>query len=156
MTFTKAEANAFFWWGLVYSLAPSGITNPNVRQKHRDEGLVLVEEKRGANNLQKYVERTKKYFFFKQFANFVKPGYTRIKVDSPTETPLSAFISSDKKSVVVVVTNSSNKPLKMKFENSFEPAIVEAYQTDPNRNCEPVSVLSAIPSKSVRTVIFKK
>ena len=156
MTFTKAEANAFFWWGLVYSLAPSGITNPNVRQKHRDEGLVLVEEKRGANNLQKYVERTKKYFFFKQFANFVKPGYTRIKVDSPTETPLSAFISSDKKSVVVVVTNSSNKPLKMKFENSFEPAIVEAYQTDPNRNCEPVSILSAIPSKSVRTVIFKK
>ena len=86
----------------------------------------------------------------------MKPGYTRIKVDSPTETPLSAFISSDKKSVVVVVTNSSNKPLKMKFENSFEPAIVEAYQTDPNRNCEPVSVLSAIPSKSVRTVIFKK
>tara|TARA_Y100000766_G_scaffold82901_1_gene70564 strand:- start:546 stop:1424 length:879 start_codon:yes stop_codon:yes gene_type:complete len=156
MTFTKAEANAFFWWGLVYSLAPSGITNPNVRQKHRDEGLVLVEEKRGVNNLQKYVERTKKYFFFKQFANFVKPGYTRIKVNAPTETPLSAFISSDKKSVVVVVTNSSNKPLKMKFENSFEPAIVEAYQTDPNRNCEPVSVLSAIPSKSVRTVIFKK
>ena len=69
---------------------------------------------------------------------------------------MSAFISSDKKSVVVVVTNRSNKPLKMKFENSFEPAIVEAYQTDPNRNCEPVSVLSAIPSKSVRTVIFKK
>ena len=45
MTFADAQANAFFWWGLVYSLAPDKETDPNVREKHRDEGLVLVEEK---------------------------------------------------------------------------------------------------------------
>ena len=156
MTFTKAEANAFFWWGLIYSLAPDKITDPNVREKHRDEGLVLVQEKRGADNRQKFIERTKKYFFFKQFSNFIGVGFTRIEINSPAKFPLCAFISPDKKTVVAVAINTSGEAKKISFENNFNSTSSEAYQTDKNRNCEPVSVESAIPPKSVKTFIFKR
>ena len=156
MTFTKAEANAFFWWGLIYSLAPDKITDPNVREKHRDEGLVLVQEKRGADNRQKFIERTKKYFFFKQFSNFIGVGFTRIEINSPAKFPLCAFISPDKKTVVAVAINTSGEAKKISFENNFNSTSSEAYQTDKNRNCEPVSVESAIPPKSVKTFVFKR
>ena len=63
MTFADAQANAFFWWGLVYSLAPDKESDPNVREKHRDEGLVLVEEKGGASRMQKYLEKPRNSMF---------------------------------------------------------------------------------------------
>ena len=41
-TFVDAQASAFLWWGLIYSVAPGNEKDENVLQKHRDEGLVLV------------------------------------------------------------------------------------------------------------------
>ena len=113
MTFADAGANAFFWWGLVYAVAPQRVTDPNLREKHRDEGLVLVQEKRGADDQQKFLERTKKFYFFKQFSKFVKPGYSRIEMESPTGLSLCAFMSPDQKKVVVVAINTTDSPFKL-------------------------------------------
>ena len=113
-------------------------------------------KKRGADNRQKFIERTKKYFFFKQFSNFIGVGFTRIEINSPAKFPLCAFISPDKQTVVAVAINTSGEAQKISFENNFNSTSSEAYQTDKNRNCEPVSVRSAIPPKSVRTFLFKR
>ncbi|MCP4778076.1 MAG: hypothetical protein GY880_27970, partial [Planctomycetaceae bacterium] len=67
LTLVDAEANAFLWWGLVYSLAPDAVTNPNTRQKHRDEGLVLVQEK-NVDGFQPFLENTKTYYAFRQYS----------------------------------------------------------------------------------------
>ena len=114
MTLTDAEANAFLWWGLVYSLAPERVTDPNTRQKHRDEGLVLVREET-ENGFQSFLERTKKYYTFRQYSGFVRPGYQRLAVDSPTYLQVSAYRSPDQSKLVVVVVNDSDDVHDVQF-----------------------------------------
>ncbi|MCH2179854.1 MAG: glycoside hydrolase family 3 C-terminal domain-containing protein [Mariniblastus sp.] len=156
MTFADAGANAFFWWGLVYAVAPQRVTDPNLREKHRDEGLVLVQEKRGADDQQKFLERTKKFYFFKQFSKFVKPGYSRIEMESPTGLSLCAFMSPDQKKVVVVAINTTDSPFKLSFSDRLGQTSMEAFQTDANRNCSAVSGQSPLPPQSARTYVFDR
>ncbi len=155
MTFADAGANAFMWWGLLYSLAPEKETNPKVRQKHRDEGLVLVAEKTGANGRQKLLERTKKFFFFKQFSNFVLPGYRRVAVSSNETLWNTAYRSPDGKTLVVVAINTSGKQQVLEPKVPGQPVALSAYQTDRSKNCERVGPESPIPPKSARTFIIK-
>ena len=73
-TFVDAQANSFLWWGLIYSVAPDNEKNENVRQKHRDEGLVLVTAP--ANQVgdhQAFVERTKKFMSFHNTQSLFTP-----------------------------------------------------------------------------------
>jgi len=154
MSFVDAEANGFLWWGLVYSLAPDKVTDPNVRQKHRDEGLILVEEKGGANGRQKFLERTKKFFFFKQFANFIAPGYRRVQVSSSEKLLNSAYQSPDRKTLVVVSINTSDIYLTIEPSVPRPPISLNAFQTDLQKNCDQVSPSSPIPPKSIRTLVY--
>ena len=155
MSFVDAEANGFLWWGLVYSLAPDRVTDPNVRQKHRDEGLVLVEEKGGADGKQKFVERTKKFFFFKQFSHFVLPGYRRIEVSSSGSLLNSAYVSPDLKTVVLICINASKDEMALQAKVRGDPTIISAFQTDLTRNCETVSPSASLPPQSIRTLVYK-
>ena len=155
MSFVDAEANGFLWWGLVYSLAPDRVTDPNVRQKHRDEGLVLVEEKGGADGKQKFVERTKKFFFFKQFSHFVLPGYRRIEVSSSDSLLNSAYVSPDLKTVVLICINASKDEMALQAKVRGDPTIISAFQTDLTRNCETVSPSASLPPQSIRTLVYK-
>ena len=114
MTLNDAEANAFLWWGLVYSLAPERVTDANTRQKHRDEGLVLVEEQT-RNGSQAFLERTKKYYTFRQYSGFIRPSYQRLTVDSPSHLQVSAYRSPDQSKLVVVVINDSDDVHDVQF-----------------------------------------
>ena len=155
MTFADAGANAFLWWGLVYSLAPEKETNTKVREKHRDEGLVLVEEKTGANGRQKLIERTKKFFFFKQFANFALPGYRRLAVSSNETLWNSAYRSPDGKTLVVAAINVSGNQQILEPKVPGQPSAVYAYQTDRSKNCERVEHHTPIPPRAIRTFVYK-
>ena len=83
MTLVDAGANVFMWWGLIYSLAPDRETNPKVREKHRDEGLVLVQEQPGSNGRQKLIERTKKF----SFSSNLSTSSLRGAKESPSNHP---------------------------------------------------------------------
>ena len=156
MTFADAQANAFLWWGLVYSLAPDKVTDANTRQKHRDEGLVLVEEKGGANGKQKFLEKTKKFYFFKQYANYIWKGSRRIELESPASLEITAFQTYDKSRIVVIAINSSNS--KQTLELKIPDGMIEqrAFQTDRKLNCELVPTSSPLPPKSIRTYIITR
>jgi hypothetical protein len=156
MTFAEAQANAFLWWGLVYSLAPDRVNDPMTRQKHRDEGLVLVEEKGGANGKQKFLEKTKKFYFFKQYANYIWKGSRRIEVESPAPLEITAFQTYDKSRIVVIAINPSNS--KQILELKIPDGMIErrAFQTDQKLNCELVQPSQALPPQSARTYIYTR
>ena len=155
MTLNDAEANAFLWWGLVYSLAPQRVTDPNTRQKHRDEGLVLVQEKT-EDGLQSFLERTKKYYTFRQYSGFVRPGYQRLAVDAPTYLQVSAYRSPDQSKLVVVVVNDSDDVHDVQFTVPADYKVSKVRQTDRQRDCEPVPANVPMLGKSVRTVVFER
>ena len=154
MTLADAGANAFLWWGLVYSLAPEAVTDRNTRQKHRDEGLVLVSEKRGENGTQAFVERTKKFYTFQQYSRFVEPGFRRLAAPTRDGLQISAYRSPDRSKVVVVAINdtASSHPLKISLKGGGK---ARAWQTDQKRNCEEVESTAAMPPLSVRTLVFE-
>ena len=154
MTLADAGANAFLWWGLVYSLAPETVTDRNTRQKHRDEGLVLVSEKRGENGTQAFVERTKKFYTFQQYSRFVEPGFRRLAAPTKDGLQISAYRSPDRSKVVVVAINdtASSHPLKISLKGGGK---ARAWQTDQKRNCEEVESTAAMPPLSVRTLVFE-
>ena len=154
MSFVDGGANAFLWWGLIYSLAPDRETDPDVRQKHRDEGLVLVEEQPRVNGRQKLVERTKKFFFFKQFANFIQPGFRRVEVNSPDPLKVSAYLNNQENGIVVVVINPSKSTRPINFTAPREMKLKRAYQTDRNLNCEGIDSTLPLPPSSIRTLVY--
>ena len=156
MTLVDAGANVFMWWGLIYSLAPDRETNPKVRQKHRDEGLVLVEEQPGANGRQKLIERTKKFFVLKQFANFLTPGTQRIVIDSPDPLLVSAYRKRNGKEGVVIAINPSNQVIGLNLNLPDGGKVKSAFQTDRQLNCEAVKASSPLPPKSIRTLVYSK
>ncbi|MGB0761388.1 MAG: sulfatase-like hydrolase/transferase, partial [Rubripirellula sp.] len=155
MTLNDAEANAFLWWGLVYSLAPERVTDTNTRQKHRDEGLVLVEEQT-RNGSQAFLERTKKYYTFRQYSGFIRPGYQRLTVDSPSHLQVSAYCSPDQSKLVVVVINDSDDVHDVQLRAPVDYEVRQVRQTDEQRDCEPVSLSEPMSAKSVRTVVFER
>ena len=92
-TFVDAQANAFLWWGLIYSLAPGNEQDANVRQKHRDEGLVLVcAPADQVGEYQTFIERTKKFYVFSQYSKFIQPGYKRVDLDAVSGVYASANV----------------------------------------------------------------
>ena len=154
-TLADAGANAFLWWGLVYSLAPEKITNPDTRQKHRDEGLVLVSEVQ-ENERQKFLERTKKFYTFQQYSNFIKPGYRRVELRTPEELQVSAFQSPDKRKLVVVAVNDTDRAQMLTLKVPPQFKVEESTQTDQNRSGKPIDAGTILPPRSVRTVVYQK
>ena len=155
LTLVDAEANAFLWWGLVYSLAPDAVTNPNTRQKHRDEGLVLVREK-NVDGFQPFLETTKTYYAFRQYSAFVKPGYRRIQFESPSNLQVSAFESPDRSKLVMVMINDTDQSQQITINQPGGFNFTGAWQTDKNRDCATVKLRSPIPAKAVRTLVFER
>ena len=154
-TLADAEANAFLWWGLVYSLAPEKVTNPNTRQKHRDEGLVLVSEVQ-ENARQKFLERTRKFYTFRQYSNFIKPGYRRVELREPEALQVSAFQSPDRSKLAVVVVNDTDRGQMLTLKVPLQFKVEESIQTDQNRSGESIDAGTILPPRSVRTVVFQK
>ncbi|MDG2012547.1 MAG: glycoside hydrolase family 30 beta sandwich domain-containing protein, partial [Pirellulaceae bacterium] len=155
MTLVNANANAFLWWGLVYSLAPENVTDPNTRQKHRDEGLVLVQEK-DSSGYQPMLEKTKKYYVFRQYSSFIRPGFQRIEMPNSQDLQVSAYRSPDQSQVVAVVVNDTpnSQAVQLRPPSGFRST--QAWQTDASRNCEAVSPTENLPPKSVRTFVYEK
>ncbi len=154
MSLVDAEANVFMWWGLIYSLAPDYVRNPKVRVKHRDEGLVLVEEKSGPKGRQELVERTKKFFMIKQFSGFITDGFRRISVNSPDPLWVSAYVNQSKGRGVIVAINPSMDDVTLDIQLPEGSVIQHAYQTDQDLNCESVATDSTLPGRAVRTFLY--
>lgn len=157
-----AGANAFLWWGLIYSAPPSSVKGDVERQKFRDEGLVLVEpEARGSDGTHRFLERTPKSYAFQQFARFVRPGWVRLDVPEAAQggaTLVAAFRKENGRAVAVVLINhdksvtSRVSPRVSGGGTRFH--LDRTYLTDRRRRCEPVDWSGTLPPESVTTLLY--
>ena len=155
MTLVDAEANAFLWWGLIYSLPPDDVAREEERKKFYDEGLVLVERK-WVQGRQPIATLTKKYFVFKQYSAFVEPGFARVALAEMPDLQAAAFVSPHRDRLIVVCINDTPQPQQVQLELPADMKCVEATQTDRDRDCEPVDIQSPLPPESVRTFICSR
>lgn len=155
-----AGANAFLWWGLIYSAPPPSADRPEERQKFRDEGLILVEPEL-TDGGHRFLERTPKSYAFQQFAKFVRPGWVRLDVPDPSETggPLAAaFRDPASRAVAVVLINpdrAAAKPLAVRVTGGPAFRLDRAFVTDRQRHCEPADWADSLPPESVTTLLYE-
>ncbi len=101
-----------------------------------------------------------RYYAYKQFSNFIKPGTKRIDVlDSLEENSKivsTAFRGGDE--TVIVLINNEEAPLEIKLYGFYDT--MEICRTDAAHNCENVysgdySRQQTLPAKSITTVVLK-
>ena len=103
-----------------------------------------------------------KYYVLKQYAKFIKPGYTRVDASvNSDDIKISAYISPDNQSISVVLlnTSSSSETVALDF-NGFTASNSEIYRTSEDEKAEFIGSLSGgntvlLPAKSITTVILK-
>lgn len=103
--FTLGNDNAYFYWGLAW---PSTITNG---QAGDQAGLLYIDNPFASTTTWAFPQGwsyNDAYYAFKHFSFYVRPGYVRYgaSIDNANER-ISAYESPDKKTLVIVVLNTS-------------------------------------------------
>ena len=103
-----------------------------------------------------------KYYVLKQYAKFIKPGYTRVDASvNSDDIKISAYISPDNQSISVVLLNTSSSSETVALDvNGFTASNSEIYRTSDDEKAEFIGSLSGgntvlLPAKSITTVILK-
>jgi len=102
-----------------------------------------------------------KYFAFKQYAYFIKPGYSRIETAGSTTTlKVSAFLSPDGKnmSIVAINTSTAKDSISISLQN-FTVSLGNIYRTSETENCILSGTYSGgnivLPPKSITTIALQ-
>lgn len=140
------EPNAWVMWQAV-AMAYDG--------EHKDSGywnIMSIDKEKSELHLPK------KYYAYKQFTKFIRPGDTLVKTDYSN---IVSAINEEEGKVVFVVTNtdSAKKVYDFNLENlGMQIESVQTYETTKTRNCELASVKEVatgveVPAYSVVTVV---
>ncbi|MBL7969411.1 MAG: T9SS type A sorting domain-containing protein [Prolixibacteraceae bacterium] len=98
-----------------------------------------------------------KYYMFKQFAYFIKPGYSRVETSgSNTTLKVSAFLSQDSQKLSVIAINTSASPDSIAISpTEYNVNSGDIYRTTDKENCILVGTYSGkyikLPPKSITT-----
>lgn len=102
-----------------------------------------------------------RYYAYKQFANFIKPGMARIDIldsfENESKIVSTAFTDGDE--TVIVLINNEETPLDIKLYGIYDT--LETYLTDASHNCENTysgkfTRQQTLPAKSITTVVLTK
>jgi len=102
-----------------------------------------------------------KYYMFKQFANFIKPGYSRVETTgSTTSLKVSAFLSPDGKNMSIVAINTSTVKDSISVSpQNFTVSTGNIYRTSETENCSLSGTYSGgnivLPPKSITTIALQ-
>ena len=140
------EPNAWVMWQAT-ALAYDG--------EHKDSGywnIMSIDKETGELHLPK------KYYAYKQFTKFIRPGDTLVKTDYSN---IVSAVNEKEGKVVFVITNtdSSKKVYDFKLENlGMQIESVQTYETTQTRNCELGAVKETakgveVPPYSIVTVV---
>lgn len=138
-TLTIGNVNAFLYWGYWWEQGP--------------QGLII------ASGFDSYFEPTKRYYMFKQFAKFVRPGAVRIGADAgKTGLQVSAYENGSNLAVVIINKSETAKELKLNLPGDANLAI---YVTSEEQDCAPQGKVSVkngqattvhIPARAILTL----
>lgn len=102
-----------------------------------------------------------RYYAYKQFANFIKPGMARIDIldsfEGDSKIVSTAFTDGDE--TVIVLINNEETSQDIKLYGIYDT--METYLTDASHNCENTksgdfSRQLTLPAKSITTVVLTK
>lgn len=102
-----------------------------------------------------------KYYMFKQFANFIKPGYRRVETSGSTTTiKVAAFLSQDAQKLNLIAINTSGIQDSITISPSdFNIASGNLYRTSDQENCVLIGTSSGnnikLPPKSITTIALQ-
>jgi len=102
-----------------------------------------------------------KYFAFKQYANFIKPGYSRIETSGGTSLlKVSAFLSPDGKNMSIVAINTSTAKDSVSVSSQdYTISSGNIYRTSETENCILSGAYSGgnvvLPPKSITTIALQ-
>lgn len=102
-----------------------------------------------------------KYYMFKQFANFIKPGYIRIETSGSTSTlKVSAFFSPDAQKMSIIAINKSTVKDSISISpQDFSISSGNIYRTSDTENCILSGAYSGgnivLPPKSITTIALQ-
>ncbi|MCM4155786.1 glycoside hydrolase [Gramella sp. AN32] len=143
---TIAQASAWHWW---LAISP---------YDYKD-GLVYIDKKKEDGNFYE----SKMLWALGNYSSFIRPGYERIKINSPAsdeDVLFSAYKNPENGEKVIVIVNSKNKELSIQVkEEDTHLDILSSYVTSSDRDLEKTSIASGnlitIPEKSITTLICK-
>ena len=98
-----------------------------------------------------------KYYMFKQFAYFIKPGYSRVETTGGTSTlKVSAFMSSDAQKMSIIAINTSTTQDSITISpDAYTISSGNIYRTSDKENCVLLGTYSGgnikLPPKSITT-----
>ena len=99
-----------------------------------------------------------RYWAYKQFTSFIRPGMTQVKVlDSKEDSDLIAVAFADRGRTVLVIVNENDADRPVFLNKGL--ADVQVYRTDASHNCEPVPYeaekgVTTLPAKSITTFVL--
>jgi glucuronoarabinoxylan endo-1,4-beta-xylanase len=102
-----------------------------------------------------------KFYAFKQFANFIKPGWIRVTTSNPSVTiKPSAFMSPDGQSMSIVVINTGSTTDSISIASSaFAVSSGKIYRTSDTENCISIGDYTGgnikLPVKSITTITLQ-
>lgn len=102
-----------------------------------------------------------KYYMFKQFARFIKPGYSRVEAAGSTTTlKVSAFISPDSQNLSIVAINTSANVDSITISPAaYTITSGDIYRTSDTENCILAGTYNGgnikLPAKSITTLALK-
>ncbi|MBA7697502.1 hypothetical protein ES703_106167 [subsurface metagenome] len=99
---------------------------------------------------------TKKYFAFKQYSKYVRPGYVRLDLSGSNVAPLlvSAYKSPNEQIVVLVITNPESYDVDVSISGLESYTLCKIWRTDNDSNCQESVWDETAYSKSVTTLVF--
>ena len=100
-----------------------------------------------------------RYYAYKQFSAFIKPGMTRVKVKNSagSEASVSSIAFADKEQTVLIVINNEDYAQDIGLYGNYDS--MQTYLTDATHNCEQTYDGKMIknvefPAKSITTIIY--
>lgn len=101
-----------------------------------------------------------RYYAYKQFSAFIKPGMVRVEVmDSFEENSklVKAAFMNDEETVIIIINNETSD-IDIKLSGLYRSA--EIYRTDAESNCEQVysgrpCSKTTLPAKSITTIVYE-
>lgn len=101
-----------------------------------------------------------RYYAYKQFSAFIKPGMTRVKVKNSAGdgATVSAIAFADKEQTVMVIINNEEASQDIGLYGRYD--LMKTYLTDASHNCAQtysgkMQKSITLPSKSITTIVYE-
>ena len=149
---TEGNSSAFLWWGLTWADSQG---QGYLTTHDHDQGLIIVNHQTEAP--MEELTTTKKYYAFKHYSKYIRPGYKRINIPSTTPILTSAYKTPNNQEVVIVIVNPEDTDTMISISGLDSYTLTQVVRTNNDLNCEdiPGGWTDTVPGMSITTLVYQ-